>query len=308
MVAIVGGVIAAAGSAYAADRAGSAQRRAGSQAMQAAAADRETQLRLAEMTNAANLQMAGMSAGAIRGATAESARQYNIARGDQMPWLKAGRSALGVINQGLAVGGDFNRDFTMNDYIQDPGYNFRRSEGMRGLEQSAAARGGLMSGNTLRALTDLNQNMASSEFSGAYSRWNADRDRRFNRFASIANVGQTAARDIANVGIQSSAQQMQGAGQLAGVNGQVISSNNANLGQMLGAITSTGNTINDAVIGRGNSLASQYMAQGNAFSNAVGGISNYYSNKQLLSNLTGSGGINGSGSTTYSGNPIANLG
>ena len=42
--------------------------------------------------------------------------------------------------------GRYARDFTMADYQADPGYGFRLSEGMKALERSAAARGGLLSG------------------------------------------------------------------------------------------------------------------------------------------------------------------
>jgi len=63
----------------------------------------------------------------------------------------------------------------------DPGYQFRIDEGMRGLENSAAARGGLLSGGFARAVTEYGQNMASQEYGNV-----------FNRLASIAGYGQTA--------------------------------------------------------------------------------------------------------------------
>ena len=62
-----------------------------------------------------------------------------------------------------------------------PDYQFRRNEGMRGIENSFAARGGAASGNALRALSEYNSNLASGEF-GNY----------FNRQAALAGIGQTA--------------------------------------------------------------------------------------------------------------------
>jgi hypothetical protein len=77
----------------------------------------------------------------------------------------------------------------MSGFFTSPGYQFRRSEGMRGIERSAAARGGAFSGNALRALSEFNSNIASDEF-GNY----------VNQLAGIAGVGQTATNQTAAYG------------------------------------------------------------------------------------------------------------
>lgn len=67
---------------------------------------------------------------------------------------------------------DTARDkFEAADFEADPGYEFRRSEGNRGIEQSAAARGSLQSGAALKELTRFNQDTASNEFDRAHGRW-----------------------------------------------------------------------------------------------------------------------------------------
>jgi hypothetical protein len=60
---------------------------------------------------------------------------------------------------------------------------------MRGIERSAAARGGATGGNALRALTQFNQGMASQQFGDFY-----------NRTAARAGVGQTTANNLAILG------------------------------------------------------------------------------------------------------------
>lgn len=50
-----------------------------------------------------------------------------------------------------------------------PGYNFRVQEGQRALENSAAARGGLMSGNHLKDLTRFGQGLAEQEFQNVFN-------------------------------------------------------------------------------------------------------------------------------------------
>jgi hypothetical protein len=77
----------------------------------------------------------------------------------------------------------------MSGFFTSPGYQFRRDEGTRGLERSAAARGGAFSGNALRALAEFNSGLASQEF-GNY----------FNQLASVAGIGQTATNQTAAYG------------------------------------------------------------------------------------------------------------
>jgi hypothetical protein len=52
----------------------------------------------------------------------------------------------------------------------DPGYQFRRSEGEKAIERSAAARGGLLSGRAAKEMARFNQNLASEEYARAYGR------------------------------------------------------------------------------------------------------------------------------------------
>lgn len=161
-------------------------------------------------------------------------------REDMQPWREAGETALGQLSAGTTAGGDFNRDFRLADFQRDPGYQFRMDEGQQALERSAAARGGLFNGGTLKALTQYGQNFASNEYGSAYNRFNADRDRRFNRLSSLAGTGQTATRDVANMGSQ-------------------VASNVA--GNQLAA---------------GNARASGYVAQGNAINSGINTLGSLY--------------------------------
>lgn len=53
---------------------------------------------------------------------------------------------------------------------EDPGYQFRMDEGRKALERSAAKRGTLRSGATLKGLIDYGQDMGSQEYQQAYNR------------------------------------------------------------------------------------------------------------------------------------------
>jgi hypothetical protein len=60
-------------------------------------------------------------------------------------------------------------EFTPSMFQTDPGYAFRMSEGMKALERSAAARGGLLSGATLKGTQRYGQDLASQEFQNAFN-------------------------------------------------------------------------------------------------------------------------------------------
>lgn len=90
------------------------------------------------------------------------------------------------------LSGSLLKNFSVADFQADPGYDFRLAEGMRGIENSAAARGGLLSGAALKAAGQYNQNFASNEYQNAYNRFNTNQSNQFNRLASLAGVGQTA--------------------------------------------------------------------------------------------------------------------
>ncbi len=79
--------------------------------------------------------------------------------------------------------------FTGEDLYQDPSYQFRLDEGMKGVENSAAARGGMLSGAALKDITRFGQDYASTEYGNAYNRWQNDLNNRFN----LAGIGQASA-------------------------------------------------------------------------------------------------------------------
>lgn len=133
-------------------------------------------------------------ADASRDASASQERIFNRQVELQEPWREAGIDALGQLTSGLGPGGQFSRGFTFTQ--DDPGYQFRLSQGRDALESSAAARGLNLSGATLKALVDYGQQAGSQEYGASYNRWNNDVTNRFNRLASVAGIGQTATRDV----------------------------------------------------------------------------------------------------------------
>lgn len=59
---------------------------------------------------------------------------------------------------------------TMAEVQAEPGYQMRLTEGQKALERSAAARGTLLTGGTLKSLDDYAQAMAANEYQNVYGR------------------------------------------------------------------------------------------------------------------------------------------
>ena len=148
--------------------------------------------------------------------------------------------------------GSFSRGFSMKDFRADPGYAFRMSEGMDALESSAAARGGLLSGTTLKGIQRFGQDLASQEYMNAYNRFYNTRNQLMNPLQAFLGQGQTATN------------QMGAAAQ--------------NYGR--GAAEAYGNM--------GQARASSYVGQANAINQGLGGLSNaanQYMNYNMMQNM-----------------------
>lgn len=144
-------------------------------------------------------------------------------------------------NFGLA-----NKPFTYSDMYADPGYAFRLDQGNKALNASAAARGGLISGNALKAAQDYGQAAGSQEYTNAFNRYQTQRSNLLNPLQSLLGVGQTATGATTNA--------------------------SANYANQYGANT----------IGAGNAQASGYVGSANAWNQALGQGVNAYQTNQLI--------------------------
>lgn len=111
------------------------------------------------------------------------------------PWRKAGEQALNK----LIPLTDYQQ-FGMQQFQADPGYGFRMSEGMKALERSAAARGGLLSGATLKGIQRFGQDLGSQEYMNAFNRYQTERAARLQPLQSLAGIGQTTAQQLGQAG------------------------------------------------------------------------------------------------------------
>lgn len=208
--------------------------------------------------DAADAQLAGVHAG-----IAAQERQFAQNREDMRPYREAGYSALGKLSDLI---GNY-RPFDGAELRSDPGYQFGLGEGMRTLEQGAAARGGLFSGKTLRDLVQFGQDYGSTMFDNRMRMRLGEQAQRYNQLAGVANTGQITAMGGAQLG-------QQGAG-----------------------------TIADLLTQGGNAQAAGIVGGANAISNTMGNLGNLYLQTSMLDRM--GGGFGGRGGTSMRSLPDA---
>ena len=213
--------------------------------------------------------MAGWTAAAIAGSAVLGAAVSSSAASKQ---ANASREATAAQQQALGQQIELNKPFydvgveatnklasqspyTVDafNYEADPGYAFRFNEGMKGLNATAASRGGLISGNALRAATNYGQAAGSQEYSNAYDRYLKNNALKFDAYRTNTGVLQNLA----------------GTGQ-ASANNQATAIGNF--------ATSAGSNI----IGAGSATGAGYTGVGNAVSGGVGTYLNYNQNQNML--------------------------
>jgi len=206
---------------------------------QSRSADAATQMQ-ADIFNTQNEQYAPYRGAGYQG--------FNVLRG-MLPGSYTQYDEEGKPIEGTKTGTGFlTSQFGPEDlktYL-DPSMDFRMRYGQEGTNRLANVSGGAIGGNTLRALTDYSQNLASTEFGNAFNRKQTDVGNIYNRLASIAGIGQSAQNTTA---------------QLATGFGQ----NAANL-----------------AVGSANAQAAGTVGSANALSSGVQGAGNAYMMSQLL--------------------------
>lgn len=138
---------------------------------------------------------------------------------------------------------------------QTPGYQFARTQGLKGVQNSAAARGLGSSGAALKGAANFATGLADQTYQTQFGLENTNRTNAYNRLMGVAQLGQNAAAQTGAYGTQTSMAQ-------------------------------SGNTI-----GAGNATGAAWMSGAGAVNNALGSIPA----AMHYNNLFGGGGIGGTG-------------
>ena len=203
------------------------------------------------------------------------------------------------------------KNFGAGDFQADPGYAFRLSEGMKALDRTAASRGGLLSGATLKGAQRYGSDLASQEYGNAYNRFQANRATQSQEYQNAFNRYQ-AERAAQEQGFGNAfnrfqaersntlapLQSLAGVGQSATQQAQQASQNFAT--GAANTLANYGNAAASNAIGAGNARASGYMGAANALGSSVGQGLNFYQNQNYLDRrFPSTGGVSGGGVGGY---------
>lgn len=109
------------------------------------------------------------------------------------PYAQGGRQAYDLTLGALGLGGQGGRDAAVQAFQTSPGYDFQLDQGLQAIDRSAAARGNLASGATLKALQGYGQNLANQE----YGTW-------------LGNLGKLSSAGMGALGTQAQLREAQG--------------------------------------------------------------------------------------------------
>jgi hypothetical protein len=195
------------------------------------------------------------------------------------PYLSAGANATGNLNEMLGTPGQglltpWTNTFTAPTAAQaeqTPGYQFQLQQGENAIQNSAAARGGLLSGQTLADMNSFGQGLASTnyqntfnnalqQYNSAYNTFQNNQNNTYNRLFGMSNQGLNATGQMGNLN-QMGAQNF----------GNITTGTGADIASLYGA--------------QGSAAASGTLGQGNALSNMFSNLGNTAMNYGLLSGL-----------------------
>jgi len=153
------------------------------------------------------------SAARTQAAAADQATQlqremYGQAVDRNAPFMGAGvesvnrlRDLLGLSdNTGAAGYGTFGRVPTAQDVMNEPGYQFGLSEGLKGVNRAYNARGLTGSGAAGKALMRYGTDYASGQYGNAFNRLMGAQQQAYSQFGNLANMGQNAANNTGQAG------------------------------------------------------------------------------------------------------------
>ena len=182
-------------------------------------------------------------------------RNFNQIRSDFTPYRVAGENALTDLNARLP---ELTAPIKLTqDWLEStPGYQFTKTQGLKSVQNSAAARGLGVSGAALKGAASFATGLADNTYKTQFDVENTNKTNAYNRLKGLVDTGQASSAQTANAGM-----------------------NAANQSQA-------------AYTQAGTATAAQYNAQGGAIANAANTIGGYAAYKGLYG---GQGGMTPAG-------------
>lgn len=193
---------------------------------------------------------ASSAAEAQQNAAAQSSatqrQMYEQTRRDLTPYNQAGQQGMNML---MGRMGEFTSPIIMDQAALErtPGYQFNLSQGLKAVQNSAAARGLGVSGAAMKGAAQYATGLADSTYQNQFNNAVTNQTNAYNRLMGVSTLGQSAAAQTGAMGTQTAA------------------------------------NIGNNIVGAGNATAGSYMAMGNA----VGGLANSLGQAYMMSQIMG---------------------
>lgn len=154
----------------------------------------------ANRASSAQSQAAAQAAEAQREALAFQKENYNKAAANLDPFIKTGTGATNLLASfyGLNGADPALGQSALERFRQSPDYQFARSEGISALDNSAAARGGVLGGNQLRAVTEYGSGLATQNLTNYLTRIGALAGQGIQAGGYLGQIGSSAGSTVGN--------------------------------------------------------------------------------------------------------------
>lgn len=164
----------------------------------------------AAMSSSAARSAAGTQADAANRASDLQWQQFQQMQANLQPYMDLGQSGIGQLQQ-LLGSGALQKQFSFDpsQLAQTPGYQFTLQQGLKGVDNAAAAKGLNLSGAQLKGISDYTTGLADQTYGQQYNRalqsfmanYGINSDQ-YNRLAGLVGLGQNAAAGVGNAGLQ----------------------------------------------------------------------------------------------------------
>lgn len=160
-------------------------------------------------------------------------KMYQQTRSDLLPYNTSGQNALNTLNGQLPT---LTSPITMDQATlqRTPGYQFNLTQGLKSVQNGAAARGLGNSGAALKGAASYATGLADSTYQNQFNNANINQTNAYNRLMGVSQLGENAAAQTGAYGTQTA----------QNIGNNTVQGGNATAAGYLGAANSLNNGVN----------------------------------------------------------------
>jgi hypothetical protein len=181
----------------------------------------------------ASIMGANAQADAAQASADAQMKMYKQTRADLLPYNQQGQAAGAMLGNRLT---ELTSPIVMDQATlrNTPGYQFNLSQGLKSVQNGAAARGLGLSGAAMKGAAAYATGLADSTYQNQFNNANTNQTNAYNRLIGVTQLGENAAAQTGAYGTQTA----------ANVGNSLIQGGNAQAAGYLGAANALTNGVN----------------------------------------------------------------